>query len=94
MDFKCECGRVHTIKVETLKAEPSRPIDTAGLRLTPKDVRAALMDADVSINQSGGRIIIRSNRRLENDEWRFVMDYVKVNGGQWITDGSNSRWEI
>ena len=88
MDFKCECGRIHTIKVETLKCEPKI------LRPLKEEVVVSLEGCDVSIGEAKGKIIIRKNALIPDDMWRFVMDYVKVNGGQWITDGSNSRWEI
>ena len=88
MDFKCECGRVHTIKVETLKTEPIKQGPSLG------EVEVSLGGCDVSIGTLNNRIVIRSNVRIPGDMWRFVMDYVKANGGQWITDGSNSRWEI
>lgn len=63
-------------------------------KLLPTLVKQALEGIDVSTTASDGKIIIKSNRRLENDEWKFVMDYVRANGGVWVSQGANSRWEI
>ena len=84
-------------RAAVLTPEEAPPTEVPAVSYLPaKDLEAALAPylKTLDVIDVEGKLIIESLEWRDKEEWRKINKIIKAHGGQWITGGKESHWEV
>ena len=93
-----------TKKESKTTPKKASPKVAAAMKLTPEieqkryTLEEALRETDAGLDllniEVKGDVLVITAKKFLGDQWAEVNEAIKANGGKWIRDGKQSRWEV